>query len=173
MIKDIKGDLAVSENCKLCGKVDKLRNSHIIPEFLFKPLYDSKHRFHVLSTVLDSPNRYEQKGIREKLLCQSCETLLSKHEGYARTVLFGGTEISVRKEDGNYIIGDIDYKKFKLFQISILWRAGISNHRLQNCFLTDSGSVPILSKPFEYLGFIRGFANQLHQSGKMLTIKST
>ena len=246
----------MSENCKLCAKVGKIRNSHIIPEFLFKPLYDSKHRFHMLSTVPDSPNRYEQKGIREKLLCQSCETLLSKYERYARTVLFGGTEISVQKEDEKLIIGDIDYNQFKLFQLSVLWRASVSNHRffsgvnlgsrhqeilrkrilaenpeswtsygciicaltgkhepitdfmlqpekaridghicyrltfggflwlcfvsghsqdtrLQNCFLTESGSLTVFLKPLECFDFIRVFANQLHQAGKIPTITST
>lgn len=116
--------------CKLCKKDKTLMNSHIIPEFIYKPLYDDDHRFHVLSTYRKKDRPIEQKGIREKLLCGNCEQHLSRYENYARKVLFGGVEIAVQNEAGGIIVSEIDYKYFKLFQLSILWRASVSSHKM-------------------------------------------
>lgn len=116
--------------CALCGQNKKLRDSHIIPEFVYKQMYDSKHRFHVLSMRDKLTRPFEQKGIREELLCNHCEQKFSKYERYARGVLLGGTEISVQHR-GKYLeLSELDYKKFKLFQLSILWRAGVAKHPL-------------------------------------------
>ncbi len=116
--------------CKLCKKNKKLMDSHIIPEFIYKPLYDNTHRFHVISTYKEKDRPKEQKGIREKLLCADCENHISKYEHYAKKVLFGGVEIAVHNEGEGIVVSEIDYKLFKLFQLSILWRASISNHKM-------------------------------------------
>jgi hypothetical protein len=89
-------------------------------------MYDDKHRFKILSTRHDQPNRLRQKGVYEKLLCGDCETNLSKLERYANLLLNGGISIvSMRK--GNLLhLSDIDYCTFRLFQLSVLWRASIS-----------------------------------------------
>jgi hypothetical protein len=115
-------------NCALCKNPRALRNSHIIPEFVYKPLYDSNHRFHVLSTLQRRSRPVEQKGLREKLLRGCCEQQFSGYEKYAREVLFGGEEITVAHKGKLLEIGLIDYKRFKLFQMSILWRASVSRH---------------------------------------------
>jgi hypothetical protein len=117
-------------SCALCLRDAKLRKSHIIPEFLYKPLYDSKNRFHVLATTAHRPRPFQQKGIRERLLCGTCEGRLSKWEKYARGVLFGGEEL-VCTERGHYFsVSGVDYKRMKLFQMSILWRAGVACHQI-------------------------------------------
>jgi len=112
--------------CKLCHTKGTLRNSHIFPEFTYKLMYDDKHRYNILSTVSNHPSKLVQKGVREKLLCQACETKLSKYEGYASRA-FDGKEISLplinEKLKGIAIVPGIDYKKFRLFQLSLLWRA--------------------------------------------------
>lgn len=114
--------------CYLCQQDAKLKKSHIIPEFVYTALYDKKHKFHVLSTHQVRPRPMEQKGIRERLLCGSCEQHLSKYEKYAREVLLGGISITVQ-QDGNLIrLSDLNYRKFKLFQLSILWRASIASN---------------------------------------------
>jgi len=117
--------------CKLCGRLKKLRESHVIPEFIYAPLYDNKHRFHTLSKIQTRLKKLEQKGIRERLLCQDCETKLSRYETYASSA-FEGKEIAVptikSKFKGITSIDGLDYEKFKLFQLSILWRAGVSDH---------------------------------------------
>jgi hypothetical protein len=101
-------------------------NSHIIPEFIYKAMYDSKHKYHVLSTQTDRSRPMEQKGLRESLLCGDCEQKLSVYEKYAREVLFGGSEIMLQNMGEYLILTELNYEKLKLFQLSILWRASIS-----------------------------------------------
>ncbi len=112
-------------NCKLCRNLSPLRNSHVVPEFVFSPLYDEKHRMHVLSLQEQKPRPFEQKGLREKLLCGVCETKFSKYELYASTA-FNGKETETPL-DSVIIVKDIDYKQFKLFLLSILWRSSVSS----------------------------------------------
>lgn len=111
--------------CALCKEERHLRNSHVIPEFMYKQLYDEKHKFWVLSA--SEPSWEEQKGLREHLLCGECETKLSKWETYTSRLLSNGVP-TVAKRTGDLIwVDGADYEKFKLFQLSILWRAGASN----------------------------------------------
>jgi len=71
-------------------------------------------------------NRFRQKGLREKLLCQEDETRLSRWEYYSKKALFGGTELFV-SQDGPFLrVSGLDAKSFRLFQLSILWRASVS-----------------------------------------------
>ncbi len=49
----------------LCRKHSGLRRSYIVPEFLYKPLYDSKHRLNVLLTGTSGHRFFEQKEISE------------------------------------------------------------------------------------------------------------
>ena len=112
--------------CRLCQQQSELCESHIIPEFLYKFIYsEKKHRF-IQLTGFATPRKW-QKGFKEKLLCRNCEEKLNKWESYAARVLFGGANISLHKMSDAIIARDIDYNKFKLFQLSIIWRAGISN----------------------------------------------
>lgn len=112
-------------NCKLCGNSSPLKKSHIVPEFVFKPLYDEKHRMHVLSVREPKPRPFRYKGLRERLLCGECEAKLSKYESYASTAFNGkDTETPL---DNVIIVKDIEYKQFKLFLLSILWRSSISS----------------------------------------------
>lgn len=112
--------------CRMCRQDKQLVRSHIIPEFMFAALYDEKHRFHELK--LDERNKYRQKGFRESILCGECEQILSKYERYASLVLNGGARLSYYSEAGKAIrVEGIEYAKFKIFALSILWRAGISS----------------------------------------------
>ena len=113
--------------CKLCKKEKDLRQSHIIPEFMYTSLYDEKHRFHEISTDKNKKNRLPQKGVRERLLCNDCEQQLSKHETYASLVFNGGYSLKIRNEGRLIHLEGLEYSKFKLFALSILWRAGVSN----------------------------------------------
>ena len=86
------------KRCALCQKESELKRSHIIPEFLYKAMYDDKHSFHVLSSVPELPDSMVQKGLRELLLCGDCETHISCFERYARGVLSGGVPLDYKKE---------------------------------------------------------------------------
>ena len=112
--------------CRLCRQNTVLCESHILSEFLYKPLYDSKHRLHVLSTA-GADKKLPQKGVRELLLCEQCENRLSRFEGYARQVLFEPKFAKVVLDDAKGREYQVDYAKFKLFELSVLWRAGVSS----------------------------------------------
>jgi len=89
-------------------------------------MYDVKHRFHVLSIVPSQENALKQKGLYEELLCDRCEQLLSKWERYASLVLKGGVPLTANRESNLWHVSGIDYVHFKLFQLSVLWRASVS-----------------------------------------------
>lgn len=112
--------------CALCHQPKVLKNSHIIPEFLYSSIYDEIHRFHVLSVLPDQNNSIEQKGLREFLLCGDCEQKLSVWERYASLVLAGGIELTYRREGNIVHISGLNYEQFRLFQLSVIWRAGLS-----------------------------------------------
>ena len=113
--------------CKLCHRETELMESHIIPEFFYKPLYDDLHRFYALSTDEEEKNRLMQKGLKEKLLCGQCEALISLWEKYVREVFYGGVEITIDRGTRYWVVGNIDYDKFRLFQLSLLCRASVSS----------------------------------------------
>ena len=112
--------------CKLCGHERKLHKSHIIPEFMYKSMYGNDNRFWCVSSKPKKKNTIKQKGEWERLLCQECELHISKYERYASLLLNGGVEIGVMDHKNIIKFSDIDYALFKLFQLSILWRASIS-----------------------------------------------
>jgi len=116
--------------CRLCGLEKNLKNSHIIPEFVFKPLYDSKHRLHRIVADPKERNTYLQKGVREKLLCLDCEVKLSKNEKYVSEIFNGQNKLLLNNVDGLVVVKGVDYSKFKLFALSVLWRAGVSGDSL-------------------------------------------
>jgi len=112
--------------CALCLTSTKLCNSHIIPEFFYKPIYGDKHEFFGISTIPNQRTIKLQKGLREFLLCNKCEIQLSKYEDYAKRVIYDNT--GIRNEFKDHIeISNLDYKKFKLFQLSIIWRASVTS----------------------------------------------
>ena len=95
---------------------------------MYTPLYDEKHRFQVYSAEENRFLKHEQKGIRERLLCSDCETKLSKYERYA-SLVFSGTQPLRIKQTGNLVeVAGLDYKNFRIFGLSIIWRAGVAKH---------------------------------------------
>jgi hypothetical protein len=116
-----------SDRCKLCLEEHNLCDSHIIPEFLYQNLYDSNHRFIQVSKD-GQINRF--KGIYEKLLCSKCEKYLNKSfENYAKEILFEDKTLIKHEENNKIVITNVNYDKFKLFQLSLIWRMGISKRK--------------------------------------------
>lgn len=112
--------------CKLCLQEKKLCQSHIIPEFLFKPTYDEKHRANQL--IIEPYGKlFIQKGFREELLCETCEREFCKLEKYFSQEW--KEKIPEVIEEKVFFIENLDYKKFKLFHLSILWRASVSKRK--------------------------------------------
>jgi hypothetical protein len=111
--------------CRLCEKPDELCRSHVLPEFLYRPLYDEKHRFLILRAEAVG-ERYSQRGLTERLLCRACEQEIGRHEKYAAEAMSGRLGHHYRQYDDKLLIDGLDYARFKLFQISIIWRASVS-----------------------------------------------
>lgn len=105
-------------------------NSHIIPEFVYRSHYDSKHRFR--SAQIDQAKwEWEQKGFREPMLCSDCERRLSRYEKHASEEFFKRplpSPILAPKGASAFEIKGLDYKLMKLFLLSFLWRAGVAQH---------------------------------------------
>lgn len=108
-----------------------LINSHIIPEFVFKPLYDKKHRFRS-AQLLERDWEWQQKGYREPMLCEKCEQKFSVWERYASEHFFNQPLPTPASQGYGHskaiILSGLDYKQLKLFLLSILWRAGVAKH---------------------------------------------
>ena len=72
--------------CWLCNNVSSLRNSHIIPRFVFKWLIDSGGTPYLRKG--SSPNKRVQDGDKHILYCGACEIRLSIWENKAKSHLF-------------------------------------------------------------------------------------
>lgn len=105
---------------------------------MYSNIYDEnpKRFFEVRNESGDTSSKIEQKGFREFLLCQECETKLSKYEKYAEENLYGknlAATVRIEKQsispDGKHLLFDavgLNYEKMKLFLDSLLWRILIS-----------------------------------------------
>jgi len=128
--------------CRLCNQDKKLIKAHIYPAFFYKnfKLYspDSKGQGRVHKAVFsDNYFHYNTKGLPEGLydpniLCQACDNYFNEEfENYANNILFDNANSSKVKLIDNGIdlttFKGIDYTKFKLFMLSVFWRASISD----------------------------------------------
>lgn len=141
--------------CKLCLEESELRNSHIIPEFAYRSLYASSDkyskngRFFRISMDRDiGPRDIEQKGYREYLLCQSCESQFSTWERELRDFFAciqkrkGNKNISIETQCDLgkrklHKIAGLNYSFIKLGLLSILWRLSLS--KIEHFFDYDIG----------------------------------
>lgn len=121
--------------CQLCHNEVHLVRSHIIPEFMYKcsGLYGEKRQFAVIRHVdKETPSlRLRQIGLRERLLGEECkcEDKLSKWEHYARRVIYVPSSRRPAKliRPRLALYNGVDYRIFKLFLMSLLWRMSISS----------------------------------------------
>jgi hypothetical protein len=114
--------------CRLCQEEHTLKQSHIVPEFLYKPLYQKGRRFFfALSTDKNRGNQILQKGLREELLCAKCETILSVYEKYVSELPIGQLVQKAILKNMRMATLKVDYDLFRLFALSILWRASVSS----------------------------------------------
>ena len=122
--------------CRLCGQPKKLVKAHIIPDFMYGELFDQKHRIKQVSfesNVFKGITPRETGEFYKSILCEKCDNeILGSYEAYAKRAFYGGTMLTLSKEPERMFnktwmqVGNIDYKKFKLFLLSILWRASIT-----------------------------------------------
>lgn len=125
--------------CQLCFE-DKplLKKSHIIPSFMYKGLWGTKHR--LIAVNLSNPK--EHKKMRtgyydSDILCAKCDNeVLGKLESYVNDNIYQphpkrSTSIASwlpgnQTELPCLRIANLDYHLVKLFYLSILWRSHLS-----------------------------------------------
>lgn len=99
--------------CALCGKEGELRESHIIPKFVFRRL--AKTAVGKLRSGT-SPNVPVQDGEKHKLLCADCEGLFSTFEAeFARNIFYPFQDSSQKQFQYN--------EWLQKFVISVSWRS--------------------------------------------------
>lgn len=128
--------------CQLCLE-DKtlIKNSHIIPNFLYKGLFDDKHKIVNVNLHDFDDATFHQTGFKDKdILCAECDNVvIGKHERYASNTIYGNYD----KQDIEIYQGDavalpyvrfknLDYALIKLFFLSILWKSHISKNPFFN-----------------------------------------
>ncbi len=115
--------------CGLCLKEAPLAKSHIFPEFFFKSSYDKAHKFNEFRRGKNEYNKRQSKGYRERLLCPECESLLNEnYEDYSKTVLYDQIIPHFETNKSPFKLAEYKYDNFKLFSLSLIWRASISKH---------------------------------------------
>ncbi len=138
--------------CNLCLKDKKLQSkSHIVPQFMYGQIKGNEGYFHKIRK--DTFKEYSSgRSIREfwtgeyesDILCANCDKLIlgSRYEDYAAKVyqLFDDKlttfqDITIhdyKNENGvaGKLLQKIDYTRFKLFLLSMLWRASIAKRDL-------------------------------------------
>lgn len=130
-------------NCKLCGEDKKLlKCSHIIPDFMYKGLFDEMHFIAPIDLVEFKVKKLIPTGFYDSnILCDKCDNqIIGNLESYSSIVLWGGQgkaelypkfEHKINQLNQKYLhLINLDYFKFKLFLLSIIWRASISKHKI-------------------------------------------
>jgi hypothetical protein len=121
----------ITGECPLCRRSRVLCKSHIIPHVLYKPIRKSQPNDTrtLYCRGLRKPKR-APKGIYEYLLCSDCEKFLGReYEDYFAKIWFHpGILPKTVPEKQEFICINVDFNKFKLFHLSIVWRAGVAKN---------------------------------------------
>jgi hypothetical protein len=129
--------------CRLCGQEKLLiRKSHIIPGWMYKSLFTDGRKIFKFAPAqyitgnleIQMPSDGEYEG---GILCANCDNIIiGQYEDYASRVYSSHglpekllpvyTECVSEGGIKYTLVNNLDYKRFKLFLLSILWRASIS-----------------------------------------------
>lgn len=113
--------------CRLCLKDSELRNSHIVPEFLYSALYNDQGHMMGINGVGNRGWRALQKGLRERLFCESCEQHFNENfEKPFKAAWVDASPLPSPWPTNQVVVATVDYKSFKLFHLCVLFRASVS-----------------------------------------------
>lgn len=102
--------------------------SHIVPKFCYKALNDEKNRAFVVDPYKWEVTGHVQSGVSVPMLCVQCEQFLNeKYEKPFYRYWYGGGVIERLVKNRRLYLTGIDYTSFKLFHISILFRASVDS----------------------------------------------
>ena len=116
--------------CRYCGEFRPLIKAHIFPESFYRPILDSGEVPTLYSTREAEYPRKAPIGVYDTgILCASCDGAMGLYDDYAKRILFD-TPMEPYPHGPARLIQEYDYAKLKLFFLTLLWRAGISTHRM-------------------------------------------
>jgi len=118
--------------CKLCGNDTTLIKAHIIPAGLFRRLQKGMKPLEMITNKAGEYTKRAPVGVYDKtIVCSKCECIWQEWDNYAQKLLTDKlVKWQVRYSESKkicYIIDNYDYKKLKLFFISMAWRASVSS----------------------------------------------
>lgn len=114
--------------CRLCQQDCKLCKSHIVPEFLYVPLYNTDNKMMAISGRGGKGWKPLQIGVWDYLLCADCEQHLNReYEQPFLTQWTPASRLPDRMPLGGAHSAVFDYPTFKLFHLSILFKASVSS----------------------------------------------
>jgi hypothetical protein len=124
--------------CRLCRTPQTLVKSHIIPQFLYKTIFDGANTHQVVEGNDALYKRRLRTGIYDSgILCKACdEGILGSLDHYGANVWNGYHSLDLGIKD--YVdeydprvkwrqADKVDAERFKKFLLSILWRASITS----------------------------------------------
>ena len=119
--------LGSSGRCRLCGKSPvQLVDAHIIPTSLYgDAVKDPRGPAKLMTNTKGVFPKRSHTGIYEKnIVCEPCEARFSPWDDHASQVFIKSEPEPIRhgKEIVGYLYGTPDYRKLKLFFISLIWR---------------------------------------------------
>lgn len=112
--------------CLRCGNLKKLRQSHILPEGAYRPIYDDKSR----ALRVQSDRKIVQPvqtGVWQYMFCQACEDFFNKIETPFLNRWRRPDSLPSNLDRPFVELRDLDYEVTKRFLLSVLWRAHVSS----------------------------------------------
>lgn len=126
-LSNASGQNIASAACALCTERKTLRKSHIIPNSVFRRIKQAQSSGQLIQMddSKDGLVRRSQETWPEYLLCEDCERIIGGYESYGLELL-RTRNASVEDRADGVTFRTHDYRRFKLFLTSILWRAAVS-----------------------------------------------
>jgi hypothetical protein len=121
--------------CKYCEQDKPLVDAHIVPASFCREMLDPGEQFLLL--VSKNPAEFIKRSpigpYDQNILCRECEDRFQTLDDYGARLLIQGRDSEFRLHaDGElplYVADYFDYARLKLFVLSVLWRAAVSQHR--------------------------------------------
>lgn len=119
--------------CRLCLQEKKLIKAHIIPEGFIRPLRVGSLAPEMHSNSPGSyPKRMPVGPYDPSILCGDCDRKMGLWDRYAQKLLLNrfseASVLQLGQQKVGWRIEHFDYPRLKLFFVSLLWRASISQH---------------------------------------------
>jgi len=118
--------------CQGCELDKKLIKAHAIPESFFVKMRNEHGAPKLMTDVKGIYPKKAYVGVYDnQILCRNCEDRFQSVDDYGQQILLqqesNHEQLMVSNKVYGYRVKNVDYKKLKLFFISVLWRASLSN----------------------------------------------